>query len=617
MRFIGNKTRLLQEIKNFLEENNISGNVFCDIFAGTSSVGDYLKSKYKIISNDFLKFSADFAKAKLQNSEIPNFKKFRNKHQICPFVYLNKKIYKSNKNSYITNNYSPKANRKYFSIENAVKIDGIRIEIEEIYKSKIFSEKEYNFLLASLLESAMHFSNTSGTYEAFLKKWDRRALKPFLLSPIKLFKNKLKTNNEIYNEDSNSLIRKIKGDILYIDPPYTTTEYSSAYHVLETLSRYDFPNISGITGRRIHNDRKSFYTRKKEAILVFEDLIRQANFSHIVISYSNESIIPINDLEKMLKKYAIDKKIVTKKISYRTYKNIRKNNKSNELFENLIYFRKDNAIKKSPLNYSGSKDRLMLQITKYLPGHIDSFIDVMGGAFNVGVNVVASEVVYNENNRYVYEITNMLLNTSPKKILIHIKNQIKKFNLIRNNTETYNKFRAIYNNQQNAMDLFVLSMFSFQNQLRFNSSFKFNVPVGNCAFNKTLNKRIRDFKPKIKNISLLNSDFQNLDYKKFSKSSLFYFDPPYFITNGSYNDGKRGFDDWNANWETKLLKYITSIHDDGYKFMLSNVINHKNKTNHILMEWIKTHEFNIFELKSGARKEILITNYNVAKGKRK
>jgi len=617
MRFIGNKTRLLPEIELFLRENNINGSVFCDIFSGTSSVGDYFKSKFKIISNDFLKFSTDISKAKLWNSYIPDFKNFKIKYQTDPFSYFNNKKYEYEKNYFLTNNYSPKGNRQYFSTENAIKMDGIRIEAEEIYKDKIFNEQEYYFILGSLLESVMRFSNTSGTYEAFLKKWDKRAIKDFLLLPLEMVNSKINTDNEVYNHDANTIIREISGDILYIDPPYTITEYSSAYHVLETLSKYDFPEISGITGRRNHNDKKSMYTRKKEALFVFEDLIRQAKFNHIVISYSNESLIPIKDLEKMLEQYALNKKVVTKKISYRTYKNLRQSKKSENLFEVLIYFKKDNSIVKSPLNYSGSKNSLMPQIEKYLPGYIDSFVDVMGGAFNVGVNVIANEVIYNEYNKYVYEIVEMLLNTESGKILQHVDKQIMKYNLSRGNSKTYNVFREMYNKNQNALDLFVLSMFTFQNQLRFNSSFEFNTPVGNCAYNETLEKRIINFKPKVKKIKLRNLDFQNFDYKKFSKDSLFYFDPPYFITNGSYNDGKRGFNGWDADLETKLLKFITQLHYDGYRFMLSNIINHKNKTNHILKEWVETHGFNIFKLKSGVRKEVLITNYDIAKGKRK
>lgn len=618
MRFIGNKTRLLQEINNFFRNNSISGDIFCDIFAGTSSVGDFFKSKYKIISNDFLKFSSDIAKAKLLNNKIPDFKKFKKQYKTEPFSYFNKKEYKYENNYYITNNYSPKGNRQYFTEKNAIKIDGIRIEIEEIYKNKFFNEKEYYFILGSLHESIMRFSNTSGTYEAYLKEWDKRSLKEFKLLPLEFLQKNLKNkNNEIYNNDANKIIRKINGDILYIDPPYTITEYSSAFHVLETISRYDFPQIKGKTGRRIINDRKSLYTRKKEAIFAFEDLIRQAQFKHIVISYSNESLIPLSELKDMLKIYSIDDNVIEYKIPYRQYKSIKLSKKSNGLYEVLLYIKKDIEFIKSPLNYSGSKNKLLPQMIKYLPGHIDTFIDVMGGAFNVGANVVANTVVYNEYNKYVYEIIKMLLSAKQKNLLEYIKEEIKKYNLDNGNRIEYNNFRDKYNKQQTPKDLFILSMFSFQNQLRYNSQHKFNTPVGNCAFNKTLEQRILKFKPKSKNINFYNQDFIKFDYKKYSKQSLFYFDPPYFITNATYNDGKRGFKGWNSDLETKLLKYITKLHIDGYKFMLSNIIEHKGKENHILKEWIETHNFNVYTLKSNSRKEILITNYDTTNGTRK
>lgn len=616
MRFIGNKTRLLDEIDSFLKDNNISGKVFCDIFSGSSSVGDYFKSNYKIISNDFLKFSTDISKAKLLNSKIPNFEKFQKKYKKEPFEYLNGIEIKYSNNFYVTDNYSPKGNRKYFTEKNATRIDGIRILIEEFYKNQIIENNEYYFLLGSLLESAMRFSNTTGTYEAYLKNWDSRSIKDFLLLPIEFNSCKIIKDNEVYNEDANFIIRTIKGDVLYIDPPYTITEYSSAYHVLETISRYDFPEVTGITGRRIINDRKSTYTRKKEAIYAFEDLIKQAQFDHIVISYSNESLIPLDELKLMLNKYSISGSVVEKKILYRKYKNIRESKKGKELFEVLLYFKKDNRIIKSPLNYSGSKNRLMPQIITHLPVNIDTFIDVMGGAFNVGINIVANKVIYNEYNNYVYGIIKYLLESNPSKVLSYSKKNIREFNLDNGKKIAYNDFRSKYNKNQKPKDLFILSMFAFQNQLRFNSNFKFNTPVGNCGFNETLENRILNFKPRTNNFELLNLDFNDLDCSKYSKESLFYFDPPYFITNASYNDGKRGFNGWDADLETKLLSYITLLHNNGYKFMLSNVIYHKNKTNHILKEWIETHSFNVHELSSGVRREVLITNYERIKGRR-
>lgn len=96
----------------------------------------------------------------------------------------------------------------------------------------------------------MGVSNTTGTYEAYLKNWDNRALKEFELQPINIRKTNKIFNNTIYNKDSNELLRRITGDVLYIDPPYTVTDYNSAYHVLESISKYDYPTIGGTTGRR-------------------------------------------------------------------------------------------------------------------------------------------------------------------------------------------------------------------------------------------------------------------------------------------------------------------------------------------------------------------------------
>ncbi|WP_264080441.1 DNA adenine methylase [Fusobacterium pseudoperiodonticum] len=48
---------------------------------------------------------------------------------------------------------------------------------------------------------------------------------------------------KVYNEDVNSLIKKVKGDILCLDSPYNTRQYSTNYHLLETISKYDNPVI--------------------------------------------------------------------------------------------------------------------------------------------------------------------------------------------------------------------------------------------------------------------------------------------------------------------------------------------------------------------------------------
>lgn len=614
MRFLGNKTRMLENINSVIEQNNITGKTFCDLFSGSGSVGDYYKEKYNIISNDFLYCLSIISKAKLENKGMPNFNLFKKQFNTDPFSYFNNKTYVSDSQYFITNNYSPKGNRQFFTEENAIKIDGIRIEIEELYKEFIIDAKERNFLIASLLESTMGVSNTSGTYEAYLKKWDKRAFKPFILEPITINETNTININKIYNLDSNELIRKISGDILYLDPPYTITDYNSAYHLLESIAKYDYPNIGGITGRRKEINEKSKYTRKDQALINLEDIFRQAQFKHIIMSYSTQGLISIDEITKLASKFAKNHNVKVYEFPYKEYKNIRSSKKGENLKEIIIYFEKDNEIIKSPLNYTGSKHSIFNEILKVMPKHISTFLDIMGGAFNVGANVVAEQVIYNEFLPHTFNIIKLLLNTDKQIIINNVENIIEKFNLKKADKESYLKLRDDYNKTKDIYKLFVLHMYCFQNQMRFNSKLEFNSPVGNCSYNETLIERINLFDPKTKNYKLYNLSYDNINYLEYDKNSVFYFDPPYFITSATYNDGKRGFVGWNADEETKLLDYITNLHLNGYKFILSNVLYHNDSQNNLLVEWIKTHNFNVKNIDNvgskNSRDEVLISNFD-------
>ena len=614
MRYLGNKTRMLENINSVILDNNITEGDFCDLFAGSGSVGDYFKERFQIISNDYLHSLSIVNKAKLENKDIPSFKDFIKKYGVDPFTYFNNKIYISDSQFFITNNYSPKGNRQFFTEKNATKIDGIRIEIEKLYKDFIIDLKERNFLIASLIESVMGVSNTTGTYEAYLKNWDNRALKEFELQPINIRKTNKIFNNTIYNKDSNELLRKINGDVLYIDPPYTVTDYNSAYHVLESISKYDYPTIGGITGRRKEITKKSKYTKKKQALINFEDLFRQANFNHILVSYSTQGLVAVDELVELAKKFAINNEVKVYEFPFREYKNIRSSQKGDDLKEIILYFKKNLEIIKSPLNYTGSKYSILNEITKVLPKHISTFIDIMGGAFNVGVNVVAEKVIYNEFLPHTFNIIKTLLNEDSCYIINKVETIINDFKLEKSNKENYILLRNDYNNTKDIYKLFVLHMYCFQNQMRFNGKLEFNSPVGNCSYNTTLTERIQKFIPRSNNYKLFNLSYKDIDISNLDKDSVFYFNPPYFITNATYNDGKRGFVGWNADEETKLLEYITFLHENGFKFILSNVIYHNENTNYILAEWVKTHKFNVVNIDNvgakNTRDEVIITNYD-------
>lgn len=618
MRYIGNKTRLLDFIEYAIEYFDIEGEIFSDLFSGTCAVGDNFKDRYHVIANDFLYSSYILSKAKLMNARIPNFNKFNIKDYDSPFDYLNEKKYTPNEHFFIYQNYSPEGDRKFFSVENAIKIDGMRIDIEEFYSKELITEKEYYFLLASLLESVTKVSNTSGTYEAFFEFWESRSSKTINLLPLEMKECvEISKKNTVYNSDTNQLVKEIKGDIAYIDTPYTITQYSSAYHLLETIAKYDNPTIKGKTGRRQVGRRNSNYSRKQKAYEAFEDLFRNLNFKNVLISYSNQSLVSIDDLVELAKKFAVDNEVRILSKEYQEYKNLNSSEKSNgkKLKEYLIYFKKDLVVNKSPLNYSGSKDVIVDKINKNLPKHVDTFVDVMGGAFNVGANVVATnEVVYNEYNPFIFSIMELLLSTKPDDIISNVEKTIGKWGLSAGGKEAYTVFRKFYNEEEKTpQNLFVLHMYSFQNLIRFNNSLGFNTPVGNSQFNTALKDRIINFIPKTKNVKLLNNDYKDIDYKSFNKDTLFYFDPPYLITTAEYNDGKRGMVGWDAESEVELLKYLTNLDRSGYKFLLSNVMSHGDKTNNLLREWVETHNYTVVEVgKTGSRYpriEVLIKNY--------
>lgn len=563
-------------------------------------------------------YASIIARAKLLNSGIPRFKRFLKKYSVSPYEWLNDRSYEPSTEYFVYNHYTPVAERMYFTEENAVRIDGMRIDIENFYKEELLSEPEYAFLIASLLESVLKVSNTSGTYQAFFKFWEQRSLKEFVLEPLELCEKKLYGSNKIYNRNTNQLVREISGDIAYLDPPYTSTQYTNSYHLLETITRYDAPAIFGKTGRR-SNRELSGYSNKQKVAAEFEDLFRQINFTHILVSYSNQSLISLKELVEIAKKFAVDGQVYIDTSEYREYSTNHSSYKGvdDKLKEAVIYFKKDRSINKSPLNYSGSKDTLLPMMIPHLPKHIGTFVDCMGGAFNVGANVGAMDKVYYlEYNRYVYEIMEMLVTQPPEETIRQIEEIVKEYGLSKKNKAAYLRLREHYNQEEKtAIHLFVLQIYAFQNMIRYNSSQRMNTPVGNNEYCEGIAQRIRNFVVRAPEYELLCGSYRSLDFKQFPADTLFYFDPPYFITNAEYNDGKRGMEGWNAQNEMELLHYLYELDQAGYQFMLSNVVSHNGKVHHVLLDWVKEHGYNLIRIgKTGIkypREEVLITNYQI------
>ena len=223
------------------------------------------------------------------------------------------------------------SNRQYFSDENGKKIDTIRTKIKEWYDKNEIGDNLYYFLLASLLESADKVANTASVYGAFLKHIKKPASKELVLTPAYFIKNR--NTHKVYNRDSNELIKEIKGDILYLDPPYNHRQYSANYHILNTITQYDNFIPKGITGLREYN--RSLYCQKKEVHNSFEELIKNAKFQYIFLSYNNEGLMSASDVKTIMHKYGKYTLVQKEYQRFKADKTANRNHKADKTYEYL------------------------------------------------------------------------------------------------------------------------------------------------------------------------------------------------------------------------------------------------------------------------------------------
>lgn len=341
MRYIGRKNALLDFIEKPLIENNISSGIFCDIFSGTTVVAQYFKKKgFEIIANDYMYFSYVFQKAYIENNLKPKYFDLSNiiKKPTLEKVldYLNNLKEKKGfiyKNFCVDGSKNSKFERNYFSSENAMKIDIIRETIEFWKTENFITETEFYVLLTSLIEAVPFISNISGTYGAFLKINDpRMSKKIFLKFPELITSTKSHKANFL---DSNDLIRKIKCDILYIDPPYNKRQYPSNYHMLETIAVWDKELLDSKTGLRPWNNQKSLYCSTVKCVKIFEDLIKNSDCNYILFSYNTEGIIPYDEILRILSNKG---SVQVYKQDYRRFKSNSRKSDAKKFLHELLFF---------------------------------------------------------------------------------------------------------------------------------------------------------------------------------------------------------------------------------------------------------------------------------------
>lgn len=251
--------------------------------------------------------------------------------------------------------------------------------------------------------------------------------------------------------------------------------------------------------------------------------------------------------------------------------------------------------RKSPMNYTGGKHKLLPQLVPLFPKNIRTFVDLFCGGCDITINVAAKKIIANDLNNNVVDFYNEIKDMSIEQILAHIDEAVNKYNLTIDNAEGYNAFRDYYNHSgKDPLDLFILICYSFNHQIRFNKSGDYNMPFGKnrSYFNDNIKKNLIEFHKAIttNNVVFTNYSFRDIKVDKLGPEDFVYCDPPYLITCATYNE-QGG---WGESEERDLYALLDRLNQSGVKFGLSNVMMNKGKTNDILIQWAE--KYNVHHL---------------------
>ena len=299
----------------------------------------------------------------------------------------------------------------------------------------------------------------------------------------------------------------------------------------------------------------------------------------------------------------------------------------------------------SPLNYTGGKFKLLPQLIQHFPTNINRFVDLFCGGCNVGINVSADEHIFNDNCKELIHLYQTMQKLGKDEFLTQVFQTIERYSLSDSNTNGYefyncdsSKGLGKYNkdkflrlrtdvnslnksNEEYSILLFVLIVYSFNNQIRFNRKREFNLPVGKRDFNKNMKFKLENFISRIQtpHNNFTSNDFREMEIMSLNSDDFVYVDPPYLITCATYNE----LGGWTAEDEQDLLQYLDKLTENKIKFALSNVLESKGNENVILKNWIRTNpQYKVLNLnysyknsnyhkinREHSTKEVLIINY--------
>lgn len=299
-RYIGSKARIANEIIKCLGAPTADDSYFIDAFSGTGIVASKAADLgWNIRINDMMMNATVVSEAHLLSEEDVNFS------ALDGYVEAVKKLSVARKEGFIWREYSPASalqvgiERRYFNEDNAQRIDGATNLIHAWKREGVISDKEFSLLLSTLIFAVNDVANIAGTYGCFLSKWTQQSMNQLNIVPLELRRNAVNysvSNLDVFQVNSRAC------DVVYFDPPYTKRQYASYYHILETIVRGDEPIVEGVAGLRPWKDNASVFCYKTKALKALVKLVISQKADRVLISYSNDGHIQLDEFKKELEK---------------------------------------------------------------------------------------------------------------------------------------------------------------------------------------------------------------------------------------------------------------------------------------------------------------------------
>jgi adenine-specific DNA-methyltransferase len=317
VKYIGSKNSLIPSILKCIEMYIPAGSIrsTIDVFTGTTRVAQAFKTQgWSVQTSDLSWASSCYSNTWIANGGD-------NKHLDGKIKELN--ALKGHR-GWLTANYCDSSGVsngivRVWQAKNGIRADSIREQIELWHMSKQISDWEKDTLTTSLILALDKVDNTVGVQQAYLKDWCSRSFNDLRLD----LPRSLSGPRGSHQTGDCLEISYQPADLAYLDPPYSSHSYATYYHIWDSIARWDKPAVGLNTNRRVDrisghdsfdSEMTSAWNSKKACLSAFEKLIARLPVKWVLISYSNESLIPKENLLEILKKY---KRVIITEIDYK------------------------------------------------------------------------------------------------------------------------------------------------------------------------------------------------------------------------------------------------------------------------------------------------------------